>query len=470
MGAAGRGTARKNKRALVAYGAASVTLTLLFPLLPEVWQGVSVVLSCLGAVVCVIAGRRRVDRDSRWPWTLLATALVVLVGANLMLRLGGPRWSAAGRLVDATGNLLILAAALAVIVRRGARDLGGVVDAAVMALATGTVLWALLPHRFGGDTSAVARADLLVVVFGLTGVLGALIRLVITATVRALWWVLAAITMAIVGNVTLAVGGSSPSATDAAAMLFIGAFGVTGLFGLDQTAPQIMSPAKAPRTERLTVLRLVSLGAAVAAMPIVVGLQALMGDAPSGIALAVEGALVATLVMVRIWLLSAGWSRAERALAYQATHDQLTGLANRRQFVDRLRHELARGTRCVVLFCDLDGFKAVNDRYGHDAGDQLLVQVAHRLRRYVPPPGLVSRFGGDEFVVLLVDTTMPAAQATRDRISRALNQPYRQVHNARVGTSIGLTATNGERDPEALLRAADRTMYREKAVHRRPSP
>jgi diguanylate cyclase (GGDEF)-like protein len=204
-------------------------------------------------------------------------------------------------------------------------------------------------------------------------------------------------------------------------------------------------------------------------VPVVVGVHDYLDGPTAGFVLAAQGALTATLVMVRIGLLSAERNRAEDALAHQATHDQLTGLANRRQFVACLRDELARDRLCVVLFCDLDGFKAVNDRYGHEAGDQLLVQVAQRLRRCVPAPGMVSRFGGDEFVVLLVDTTASAAQATRDRIERTLDQPYQQVHNAQIGTSIGLTATDGERDPEVLLRTADRAMYREKATHRRSS-
>ncbi len=454
-------------RTLVGYAAGSLGLLALYPWLPAGVRSPMVMLVCVGAAACVLVGRRRVPTAWRWPWTLLATALLVFVAGNLLYRFAGPTGAAAGWLLDAVGNLLVLAGALALILRRGARDLGGLLDAGVLALAAGSVLWALLPHRLAGETSVAAQTDLFVVVFALTGVLGALLRLLTATPVRAMAWLLAAIPRANAGNITVAVGGGGATARAISGALFLATFTATGLFGLDRTAPRLVSPGADPQPERLTIARLVFLGAAVAAVPIIVGVRELPGDRATRLVLAAQGALVAALVMVRIGLLEAQRNRAVQALAHRATHDQLTGLTNRRHFIDRLRDELALGRSCVVLFCDLDGFKRVNDEHGHDAGDHLLVQVARRLRQCVPPTGVVSRFGGDEFVVLLVDTTAAAAQETRARLTQTLARPYRRVHDARIGASIGLTAANGERDPERLLRVADQRMYRDKATRGR---
>jgi GGDEF domain-containing protein len=105
-----------------------------------------------------------------------------------------------------------------------------------------------------------------------------------------------------------------------------------------------------------------------------------------------------------------------RRLAHQATHDPLTGVANRAALLDRLQLVLARarrsGRHVGVLFCDLDGFKAVNDRYGHDRGDRLLVEVAARIAGAIRPSDTVSRTGGDEFVVVCEDLDAPGRAAT----------------------------------------------------------
>lgn len=104
-------------------------------------------------------------------------------------------------------------------------------------------------------------------------------------------------------------------------------------------------------------------------------------------------------------------SQAEEEMRHQAMHDSLTGLPNRVLFLDRLRLSLVRSARhgasSAVLFLDLDHFKLVNDSLGHAAGDELLGQVADRLASAVQPGDTVARFGGDEFVVICDDLTVP---------------------------------------------------------------
>jgi diguanylate cyclase (GGDEF)-like protein len=158
--------------------------------------------------------------------------------------------------------------------------------------------------------------------------------------------------------------------------------------------------------------------------------------------------------------------RAELELAHRATHDELTGLPNRTLFLDRLGLTLGRLERrsraAAVLFLDLDRFKEVNDRFGHDAGDQLLVAVADRLRFLVRPGDTVARFGGDEFMLLCDDISNEEdATAVADRIGAELELPYEVGEvDVTVGASIGIAmADDRSRAPEVLVRDADRGMY-----------
>jgi len=157
---------------------------------------------------------------------------------------------------------------------------------------------------------------------------------------------------------------------------------------------------------------------------------------------------------------------AERAkLAHQALHDPLTGLPNRVLLYDRLEQALRASGRyggaVALLFVDLDGFKTVNDRCGHETGDQLLVAVARRLQRAVRPSDTPARIGGDEFVVLC-DRLPDADEARRlaDRILETLRDPFliarqRLALSASVGIALGAA---GEA-PDAVVGRADAAMY-----------
>jgi len=153
-----------------------------------------------------------------------------------------------------------------------------------------------------------------------------------------------------------------------------------------------------------------------------------------------------------------------RALRLRATHDPLTGLANRVLAAQRLDEELARaeGTLVGLLFCDLDRFKAINDRLGHEAGDELLQQVAVRLRHSVRPTDLLARFGGDEFVVVVdgVRELSEVAEIGR-RVSRGLDETFAvRGEQVQVSASIGgVLGVRGHTTAMAMLRDADAAMY-----------
>ncbi len=163
--------------------------------------------------------------------------------------------------------------------------------------------------------------------------------------------------------------------------------------------------------------------------------------------------------------------QAEEMLEYQALHDWLTDLPNRKLFVDRLDQALSRTTRrrgrkVGVLFMDLDNFKVVNDSLGHEVGDRVLQLVAERLKGCLRPEDTLARFGGDEFTVLVEDLREPAdAVRVAERLMDAFREPF--VANGRelfVKASIGIAlGTSRTKSSEELLRDADTAMYRAKA-------
>jgi len=158
--------------------------------------------------------------------------------------------------------------------------------------------------------------------------------------------------------------------------------------------------------------------------------------------------------------------RTETQLGLLAYSDPLTGLANRAMFADRLRQVALRARRAeqkfALLMLDLDGFKAVNDLYGHDAGDSLLQRTAQRFTACLRDSDTIARLGGDEFVVLLPGLARPD-DATRvaDRLIEAARQPVRLGdHEVRSATSIGIAIfPDHARSVDHLIAAADTALY-----------
>jgi diguanylate cyclase (GGDEF)-like protein/PAS domain S-box-containing protein len=170
--------------------------------------------------------------------------------------------------------------------------------------------------------------------------------------------------------------------------------------------------------------------------------------------------------------------RLERALRLLAFHDPLTHLPNRRLLLDRLEQAMYSSKRqnshFAVLYLDLDNFKTLNDCHGHDAGDQLLIEVSQRLQRVVREVDSVSRLGGDEFVVLLEGLGEDLEQATAyaasvaEKIRISLGAAYFLGFIRHQGScSIGVKLFLGDdADADHVLREADRAMYAEKAESR----
>ncbi|MGA5304851.1 diguanylate cyclase domain-containing protein [Nucisporomicrobium flavum] len=150
----------------------------------------------------------------------------------------------------------------------------------------------------------------------------------------------------------------------------------------------------------------------------------------------------------------------QERLAHEAQHDALTGLPNRRRMQDALSSSL-RQESVAVLFVDLDGFKPVNDAYGHEAGDELLRQVAERLSACVRSNDVLSRVGGDEFVVLMPGITDRSdVDAMSERVRLCVERPFFVLGNeVAIGASVGVHLAGAADDPDQALRAADHAMY-----------
>lgn len=160
----------------------------------------------------------------------------------------------------------------------------------------------------------------------------------------------------------------------------------------------------------------------------------------------------------------------EKKLEYIAHYDALTGLPNRILKSDRLRQAMMqterRGGKIAVIYLDLDGFKEVNDHYGHAIGDELLVELSQKMQHSLREGDTLSRLGGDEFVAILVD--IPSASDALPVIERLLKATQQTIvlneHNIQVSSSIGVTffPQNGDVDADQLIRQADQAMYEAK--------
>ena len=197
-----------------------------------------------------------------------------------------------------------------------------------------------------------------------------------------------------------------------------------------------------------------------------------MPDAPNGNhpAVAPAALLLAEIERLKAELIKAEWRIAE--LEARADVDPLLDILNRRGFDRELKRSLAYvkryGTAAALVFIDLDGFKAINDRHGHAAGDALLKAVVAGLKSHVRASDMVARLGGDEFAVLMWNLETAKASAKAHELEDIIAQIAVTHGPARltVGASAGSVPLDGEASPAAILEAADQAMYARKKERR----
>ena len=166
-------------------------------------------------------------------------------------------------------------------------------------------------------------------------------------------------------------------------------------------------------------------------------------------------------------LMAGRLQESQDGLQHQAFHDPLTGLPNRALFMEQMENAMARarrrGTPMSVLYLDLDGFKDINDTLGHQAGDEILVDVAHYLKKLLRAEDTPARLGGDEFGILLEEDVHGAVRVA-ERIGRGFDGPWSiSSGNVAIGVSIGIATRQGGEELDQLLHQADAAMYAAKA-------
>ncbi|MEU4424719.1 GGDEF domain-containing protein [Actinoplanes sp. NPDC024001] len=251
---------------------------------------------------------------------------------------------------------------------------------------------------------------------------------------------------------------------------FLDAFWITSGFllaagVLHPSAPKLISDSSAA-TPDATTGRLVVLAVAAMIAPTSMLVQVGLGKNPQVVAAASVCNLLFLLVLVRM----TGLVRAQRLAAIT---DGLTGLRSRRYFEESLGNESARAGRyglpLSMLLLDIDHFKRVNDTYGHNGGDRVLVEVTHRLQELVRPGDVVARYGGEEFAVLLPNTGPEQAWEIAERIRRGVSAAPIAVTEdrlSRVTVSVGTAGMPAVGSTDELVLAADRALYAAKNAGR----
>ncbi|MCU1373414.1 MAG: diguanylate cyclase/phosphodiesterase [Actinomycetia bacterium] len=456
--------------------AAGCVTTLLYFLLPggNVQSMTYEAIGGLSAAALVI-GARLHQPTRTTGWHLLATGIALWVFGDLI-------WSANGTVFDThpfpsmadafyLASYPLLFAGLLQLVRDRLphRDRAAALDAVAVMVALALPAWvfALGPLLHDQDLSALGRG--VAFAYPILDVLlvGLVVRLVLTPGERstAYWLLLAGLlcnavadTIFALPSVATAHWGTSP--LDGLYLLGYLLIGAAALHpSMVGVAARALPPTPVSSRPRILVVALAALSA-----PALLAGESI-GGGIRHLPLILSGwCLLLGVVLARLVMLMGD-------LAREAQMDPLTRLANRSHLLDRVGSVLQQrqGTDehdVALLYLDLDRFKTINDSVGHAAGDVLLVQVAHRLRKVVRPGDLVARLDGDEFVVLCEDIgDEAAARAVASRLSDGLADPFWVEGTPHfLSASIGISRATAASDPATLLSDADAARHRAKSV------
>jgi diguanylate cyclase len=369
------------------------------------------------------------------------------------------------------GYLLLVAGLVALLRARGRLERHAFTDGVIIALGAGllsvTLLTVPAAHRLG-------RSPLLTAVAGIYPVIDivlvlALLNLAFTTAVhtRSFHLLSGGVLLIVAGDLAHAWSGAYGDGPppDAFSLPYFAAFTLLACAALHPSMADLARALPRP-VQGWSWPRLALLMPALAAP---YGLMLTGPQLPVRIRIAVAGAGMIAALFVRASSAVAGYAQAQEVFRFQATHDGLTGLPNRAAVSAAAERMLAGpradGRTVWLTFLDLDGFKLVNDSWGHAAGDRVLAEVAHRLQSAVPPEAVLARLGGDEFVLLLVGH-QDEAEGAADALLAALAAPL-SVDDTEVVVTASAGLATGEGGAERLLRDADTAMYRAKADGRR---
>jgi diguanylate cyclase (GGDEF)-like protein len=476
----------RRHRGWLVYAAGIAIATLVFLLLPagELVQDTVYDTVALSAAVAIILGLRMNRPAHRWPWLLIAAGQATFFIGDVLwviyAEMGVEPFPSPADVFYLAGYPFIAAGLiLGIRSRLGGGDRSSLLDAAILATSVAVLSWTFqigpLAAQLDPEPLAFAISvayptmDLLLIGVFIGLVAGPGVR---TASFRLLGLSLLAL---LVADQIYAIQSTAGTYTDGGTLDvgWLVAYGTIGASALHPSMRSLFDGRPIPVT-LLGPVRMAFLAAAMLTGPAL--LVFARHDADVGLAvIAGETAFLSVLVLARlaglVRLLSADIAKRrvlEAQLSFQANHDPLTHLANRRLFVQRVADRLDQPARApvAVLFLDLDDFKTVNDTLGHQAGDELLVVVGERIRTCLREGDTAARLGGDEFGVLLGDISEPGeAEAIAARMAETLSVPLSIAGTVvPVAASIGIAVhAPGMKDVDALLRAADVAMYGAKA-------
>ncbi|MGK5683695.1 putative bifunctional diguanylate cyclase/phosphodiesterase [Actinoplanes sp. URMC 104] len=443
-----------------------------FFLLPKGGLAQNLVYNAIGVVfgLCMLAGVRlhRPRRPALWYW--FAAGQFASVAGDVVWEIyeyvlhQEPFPSPADVFYLGTYPLLAVGLVLLVRDRRG-RDLAGLIDAAIVATGLGLVFWVFLLHPVAAAEADSTLAQVIATAYPVADVLllAILARLFTAAGTRGATGRLLGVAalLLLVADVayTYMAQYATYDAGDPVDGLWLMSYVVWGVAALhpSMASPGIRHATGRPQVgiRRLTVLTASSLLAP--GMLFLPGMTTRPGD---WIAAAAGAVVLFLLVALRMSGFVTQVQRQAGQLERLAMQDELTGLGNRRHLETHLRAAWASQPRPSIALLDLNGFKHVNDHLGHQAGDRLLIEVAHRLAGAVGDTAAAFRMGGDEFAVVLPGAGDEPALAVVNRIVEALRQPVRLgEHELLTGAGLGLARGSDTDEPFEALRRADVAMY-----------
>jgi diguanylate cyclase (GGDEF)-like protein len=469
-------------RAWLYYLLAGVMAAIVYFLLPST-TAKNILYDLLGisAVAAILVSIRLRSPGYHPPWNLLALGLLsFIVGDTVwtvqesLLGVEPPIPSIADAFYLA--GYPLLAAGLALLIRKHSpgREWPSFIDAFIVITVMGMLSWTYLMAPYANDPDLTFGERLVSIAYPLGDLLLAavLIRLLFAPGRRLLAYYLLIVSVILlmitdIAYATMALSDTykTGSAVDVGWMLSYVFFGVAALHPSMTTLVESHSASEMGVTWR----RLAVLTGTLLLAPTVLAVRAAL-DGHVSVPLVTGGSVILfLLVMARMAGMVRQSKALERRLEFSAFHDHLTGLPNRVLLADRLDQALIRAERqagrIAVLIVDLDDFKPVNDSFGHQVGDQLLVEVAERLKACLRAQDTAARLGGDEFAILLEGVEEPA-DATRiaQRILKALQEPFTiGEKKALVSASVGMVLGGSQDRPGDLFRRADIAVYEAKA-------
>lgn len=466
----GRGSVVRRSYAVIGVGAAVVYITDLGPVV----NGAAFILLGVTTTAALLLGPW-INDVPRGPWHLVAAASTLFaVGAGSRPLLHAqPGWQGTVPDLIVLPAYLVLLAGLGVLMHRrdGVRDVHATTDMLIVLLGASSVavtLLALPASQVPGRPMWQAAASAAYPVLDML-VLAVLVQLWFTST-NASWSLasmVAGLSALLVGDFWYAWLGRqgvlvAPHGVDS---LFAVAYLLLGFTALHPSM-RALTVGHRRAVQAWTPPRVGVVAAALSAPAVLLATPSVPGSLR--VALAVSTVVGTLLLLLRSTTAVRALGRLQRATLHEATHDPLTRLPNRVFVESWLVRNLARGRSVSLLFLDLDGFKLVNDSFGHSAGDELLAAVADRLRHVIPPTAVLGRLGGDEFVVALADDPRPPQDVAADVIT-VISTPFaltqaEVVVTASIGISVSDRSGHLTSSAQDLLQEADTAMYRAKAV------